>query len=243
MQSPTPKRTRVIGIPVGIVALIALLLLGISPLARAGGAQSNATRMMQAASVVGLWHLDETSGTTAFDSSGHGHNGAISGPVTLGVPGKVNTAYSFVPKGTVVVPDAPDLRPGTGRIVVSYFVKLTSPPPSGTDYDIFTKGDTTTSGGQIKLEVQRNGQASCMFRGALGQRQLQAGPNVIDGKWHKVTCKRAGNQIVEVVSGTSFSVTQATGAITNTAEVRIGSHLGGGDWYNGVLDEVSYAIG
>ncbi|HEX2421872.1 MAG TPA: hypothetical protein VHN56_01795, partial [Actinomycetota bacterium] len=55
-------------------------------------------------SVVGLWHLDETSGTTAFDSSGNGNNGAISGPVTLGVPGHLNTAYSFVPKSTVIVP-------------------------------------------------------------------------------------------------------------------------------------------
>jgi hypothetical protein len=82
-----------------------------------------------------------------------------------------------------------------------------------------------------------------MFRGSLGQRQLQAGPNVIDGKWHKVTCKRVGNQIVETVSGSSFSVSQATGAITTTDEVRLGSHLGGGDWYNGVLDEVSYSIG
>ena len=243
------------------VTLFALLLLAFSPFARAGSSSQFSVGSFPASSAplavagdpsvepaippspVGLWHLDETSGTTAFDSSGRGHNGAISGPVTLGVPGKVNTAYGFTPKSTVIVPDAPDLRPGTGRIVVSYFVKLTTPPPSGTDYDIFTKGDTTTSGGQIKLEVQRNGQASCMFRGSLGQRQLQAGPNVIDGKWHKVTCKRAGNQIVETVSGTSFSVTQATGAITNTAEVRIGSHLGGGDWYNGVLDEVSYAIG
>ena len=64
-------------------------------------------------SAVGLWHLDELSGTTAYDSSGHGHNGAISGPVTLGVPGELNTAYSFVPKSTVIVPDAPDLEPGT----------------------------------------------------------------------------------------------------------------------------------
>ena len=242
MQSPPRKPTRVVGRPVALVAFTALLLLGLSPLARAGGAGSDARTAARAASVVGLWHLDERSGTTAFDSSGRGHNGAISGPVTLGVPGKVNTAYSFTPKSTVIVPDAPDLRPGTGRIVISYFVKLTTPPPSA-DYDIFTKGDTNTSGGQIKLEVQQNGQASCMFRGSLGQKQLQAGPNLIDGKWHKVTCKRAGNQIVETVGGTSFSVTQATGAITNTAEIRFGSHLGGGDWYNGVLDEVSYSLG
>jgi len=28
-----------------------------------------------------------------------------------------------------------------------------------------------------------------------------------------------------------------------TDPIRLGSHKGGGDWYNGVLDEVTYSIG
>jgi hypothetical protein len=193
-------------------------------------------------SVRGSWHLDELSGTTAHDSSGHGHDGTISGPVTLGVPGKVNTAYSFVPKSTVIVPDAPDLRPGTANITVSYWLKATVPPQTG-DYDMFVKGDANSSGGQIKLEVQQNGQASCMFRGALGGRQLQAGPNVVDGQWHQMICQRTGNQIIETVDGGTHALTKATGSISVTAPVRLGSHENGGDWYRGVLDEVTYSIG
>ena len=108
---------------------------------------------------------------------------------------------------------------------------------------MFTKGDASSSGGQIKLEVQPNGQASCQFRGALGARQLQAGPNVVDWQWHKVICVRDGNQIVETVDGATFSVTKATGAITVTDPIRLGSHKNGGDWYRGLLDEVSYSIG
>lgn len=230
MDGPKISFFNLVGSVALALGLLAPFVLVLSPLARAS------------ITVIGSWHLDEKSGTTAFDSSGRGHDGLISGPVTLGVPGKIGTAYSFVPKGTVVVPDTPDLRPGTQRIIVSYFLKLTTPPPSA-DYDIFTKGDTNSRGGQIKLEVQPNGQASCMFRGSLGQKQLQAGPNLIDGKWHKVICKRVGDQILEIVGGTTYSVTQATGAITNTDEIRLGSHLGGGDWYKGVLDEVSYSIG
>jgi Concanavalin A-like lectin/glucanases superfamily/Fibronectin type III domain len=207
-------------------------------------APSNAatTPPLPQSSVVGLWHLDETSGTTAYDSSGHGHDGAISGPVTLGVPGVSGTAYSFVPKSTVIVPNASELVPGTARITISYWMNATTPPPSA-DYDMFTKGDASSGGGQIKLEVQPNGQASCQFRGALGARQLQAGPNVVDGQWHKVICVRDGNQIVETVDGATFSVTKATGAITVTDPVRLGSHKNGGDWYRGILDEVSYSIG
>lgn len=198
-------------------------------------------------SVVGLWHLDETSGTTARDSSGHGHDGSINGTVTLGVPGEVNTAYRFVPKSNVIIPNASDLIPGTANITISFWLKATTKPTTG-DYDMFTKGDADTKGGQIKLEVQQNGQASCAFRGSSGEKQLQAGPNVVDGQWHHVICQRAGSQIIETVDGANFSVTKATGAITVTAEIRLGSHLGarplgGGDWYSGALDEVSYSIG
>jgi hypothetical protein len=208
----------------------------------AGGVALNTTA--SSSSVVGLWHLDETSGTTAFDSSGNGNNGAISGPVTLGVPGHLNTAYSFVPKGTVIVRNASDLVPGTATITISYWLKATTLPCcNGIDYDMFTKGAGSSRGGQIKLEVQENGQASCAFRGSLGKKQLQAGPKVVDGQWHQVTCVRDGTQIVETVDGKSFSVTKATGAITVTDPIRLGSHKGGGDWYKGVLDEVTYSIG
>src|SRR6478736_4976495 len=236
-QGSKPERSRLVRRPAGGAALCVLLLLTLSRPARA-------TSLAQSP-VVGLWHLDELSGTTANDSSGHGHNGAITGPVTLGVPGEINTAYSFVPKSTVIVPDAPDLQPGTADVTISYWLNATTLPPccNGVDYDMFTKGDHSSRGGQIKIEVQENGQASCMFRGALGGKQLQAGPNVVDGHWHQVICQRIGTQIIETVDGSSFSTTQATGAITVTDPIRLGSHKNGGDWYNGVLDEVTYSIG
>ena len=81
-----------------------------------------------------------------------------------------------------------------------------------------------------------------MFRGALGGKQLQAGPNVVDGHWHQVICQRIGTQIIETVDASSFSTTKATGAITVTDPIRLGSHKNGGDWYKGVLDEVTYSI-
>src|SRR3954468_298451 len=194
------------------------------------------------ASVVGLWHLDESQGTTAKDSSGKGHDGRIIGPMTLGVPGKLNTAYKFVPKSAISVPDAPDLRPGKANISISYWMKATTPPANG-DYDIFVKGEAGSSGGQIKLEVLPNGQALCMFRGSLGKKGLQAGPALLDGRWHHVTCQRKDNKIIQTVEGEAHSVTKATGSITVGTEIRIGSHMGGGDWYRGVLDEVTYSIG
>jgi Concanavalin A-like lectin/glucanases superfamily len=234
--------TRVVRIGAAIVLFIAALSVPSHTASAAGRVALNTTA--SSSSVIGLWHLDETSGTTAFDSSGNGNDGAISGPVTLGVPGHLKTAYSFVPKSTVIVPNASDLVPGTAKITISYWLKTTTLPCcNAVDYDMFTKGDGSSKGGQIKIEVQGNGQASCMFRGASGKKQLQAGPNVVDGQWHQVTCVRDGTRIVETVDGASFSVTKATGAITVTDSIRLGSHKGGGDWYKGVLDEVTYSIG
>jgi Concanavalin A-like lectin/glucanases superfamily len=230
-QGSLRRRCRLAGRAAGAFAIFVLGLLPVPLVARASS------------SVVGVWHLDEKSGTTAFDSSGNGNDGAISGPVTLGVPGHTNTAYSFVPKGTVIVPNASDLVPGTAKITISYWLNTTTLPRDTIDYDMFTKGDSSSKGGQIKIEVQPNGQASCQFRGSQGGKQLQAGPNVVDGRWHQVTCVRDGTRIVETVDGKSFSVTKATGSITVTDPIRLGSHKGGGDWYKGVLDEVTYSIG
>ena len=190
---------------------------------------------------VGRWHLDELSGTTAMDSSGLGNNGTNNGTVSLGSPGEFGTSYSFT-HGAVLIPNASSLKPGTVDITVSYWAKLTSLPTKG-DYDMVVKGDFTSSGGQIKLEIQQNGQASCMFRGSLGQKQIQFGPNLADGTWHHITCKRSGSQIIETVDGSSTSFTKATGAISNTDPVRFGSHENGSDWYVGALDEVSITVG
>jgi hypothetical protein len=222
------KRSGLLGKRAAILILFVLLSFSCPSLARA--------------SVVGLWHLDERTGTTAKDSSGRGHNGHISGPMTLGVSGKRNTAYRFTPKSAISVSDARGLRPRKASVSVSYWMKATIPPTSA-DYDIFVKGQRGSTGGQIKLEVQPNGQASCMFRGSLGSGELQAGPDLLDGRWHHVTCRRKGKQIIQTVDGQTHTLTKATGAIRVRTRIRIGSHLDGGDWYRGVLDEVTYSIG
>ena len=59
-----------------------------------------------AATMVGLWHMNETSGTTMKDSSGASRNGTLKGsPLpTVGLPGYLDRAYGFAPTGYVSVP-------------------------------------------------------------------------------------------------------------------------------------------
>ena len=285
------KRSRLVRRPAGAAALFVLLLLPLSPPARAnsshllpngsfqsgtsgwttsdaaltiasdGGVAGYAiyrddgasatpsdavTTAQPQSSAVGLWHLDELSGTTAFDSSGHGQQRCDQRPGHARGSGSSSTpptaSFPRAPSSSQMLPIS---NRGRRTITISYWLNSTTCPRAATaiDYDMFTKGDDSSKGGQIKIEVQENGQASCMFRGSLGGKQLQAGPNVVDGQWHQVTCDRIGTQIIETVDGSSFSTTKATGAITVTDPIRLGSHKNGGDWYNGVLDEVTYSIG
>jgi hypothetical protein len=64
------------------------------------------------------WNMDETSGTTMFDSSGNNNNGTLNGPVQVGVPGPTGhgTAYSFSGKSDVDVPYSPTLVAGSANI-------------------------------------------------------------------------------------------------------------------------------
>lgn len=54
--------------------------------------------------IVADYKLDETTGTTATDHV-NGHDGTASGTVTVGVAGKINTAYQFATDGLINIDD------------------------------------------------------------------------------------------------------------------------------------------
>jgi prepilin-type N-terminal cleavage/methylation domain-containing protein len=61
-------------------------------LGNAPGIALSTTWAPQSGSLIGIWHLDEASGTTLSDSSGAGNTGTVIGSATLDVPGKIKTA-------------------------------------------------------------------------------------------------------------------------------------------------------
>ena len=68
------------------------------------GMPLNSSWAPQSANLVGLWHLDETSGPTLSDSSTLGNTGSIIGSVTLGHPGKVKTSLEALSTGGFSAP-------------------------------------------------------------------------------------------------------------------------------------------
>jgi hypothetical protein len=126
-----------------------------------------------ASTVVALWHMNETSGTTMVDSSGHHNNGALHN-VTLGGGGFSGKAYSF--NGTssyVSVPSSASLNPGSANITISFYLSTTSLPKSG-DYDLVRKGAYPAQ--NYKVELLPSGQIMCTFQGSPEQRGLASHP-------------------------------------------------------------------
>ena len=180
-----------------------------------------------ATTTTALWHMDETSGTTAFDSSGNNNNGALTS-VALSSPGFDGTgrAYSF--NGTsskVLVPDSASLNPGSSSISVTVHVKFTVKPPPGVgDYDLVRKGKSI----YYKIEITNLGKARCQFHGSTASRGLVFGPDLSNGVWHTITCTKTGTQIIGVVDGTiTASRTVTIGSISNTTSLSLGGKCRG----------------
>ncbi len=214
-----------IGLVVAVVAASTMTALGASPTA--------------------VWHMDETSGSVARDSTGHGYDGAMQS-IKRGVPGVSGTGFEF--NGTssrIIVNDAPGLRAGDKDLVVTVNVSFTK-RPSG-DYDLIRKGLSSSSGGDWKIEIMPTSvgsQAYCYWKGSIASKSKTAGPDLADGRYHKITCEKHATTVALVVDGHRYSSTKTVGRIDNTAQLSIGAKAGsGGDWYKGRMDEVSVTIG
>ena len=210
------------------------------------------------AAVVADWPMDEPSGArTMNDASSLGgyNNGTVVG-VETGVPGlDGGSAYRFGGSSDyVTVPDDSALSPGTRRIVLSATIKIANHAMVDDSYDVVRKGIASTPGGYWKMEVNRRssspsvGRLRCVFKGILsGATKVQAmkiaGPDVVDGRTHRLQCIRDGSAVQAVVDGKVFGKSQSTGSISNTAPVYVGAKMPGDDVMQGDVDRVTVDIG
>lgn len=194
------------------------------------------------------WLLDETSSSTAADSSGNGNNGTNYNVVGNG------SGYTF--NGTnarVIVPNSASLNPGAANFSFGVTLTMTTGPASSkVTYDVLRKGLSTTSGGDYKLEIVNvNGKAEahCVIRSyrSNGTKVLASvvsgGASLADGQQHTVTCLKSSTGItVKVDARTPKTKTYAggLGSTSNTSKLGLGAKAEstastGFDWYKGVL--------
>lgn len=194
-------------------------------------------------SLVALWHMDETSGTTMYDAAGS-NDGTLYN-VHTGLAGSLGTAYGFDGSSSYVsVPSVDALNPGSANVRITIHLDTTGTPPAAPgDWDLIRKGYYESSGGEYSIELQHSGKASCTFKGSLGYTEdFSAGPALNDGHWHTIQCVKTPTAVELVVDGQLFSTSTTIGTIANTDPVIIGARPGS-DWTQGALDEASIQIG
>jgi concanavalin A-like lectin/glucanase superfamily protein len=197
-----------------------------------------------AATTVATWNMGD-SGSTMSDASGRGHPGTLHG-VTVKQAGISGSAFGFTRKPAyVTVPASADFAPGTGPFQLTVYLRTSVlPSASVEDYDIIRMGLSTTSGGDWKLEVLKNGVAYCGFRGSGGVASATSGRSVVDGAWHTVSCRRSATAVSVTVDGTATTLTGNRGSITSQATLYIGAKdTAGDDQYTGLVDSVTLTRG
>jgi hypothetical protein len=201
----------------------------------------------EAATTAALYHMSEIS--SLVDSSGYNNNGKTT--AITAASGSSGKGYHFNGSTSVAtVPNSSSLNPGTATLRLTAHVRFTKPPRPGGDYDLIRKGNAGTAGGEWKMEIfplssnPSSATAFCLFQDANTKTaSVRDTRNLADGAWHTITCAKTGSAVTVTVDGTSRSVAAKLGSISNSKPLVIGSQSGGGDWYNGDMDEVSVAIG
>ena len=195
--------------------------------------------VVQSHTPIGYWRLNETSGTTAADSSGNGRSGTYTGGYTL-----AQTTALVGDEGTAVT-----LNGTSGYVNI----------PSSTAFDVST---TFTLEAWIKPTavaiaqgvVNRQGwyclRIGSPSAGAYSVRDRNAqgpdfvGPPLTAGVWYHVVFAKPDNTLANsrlYVNGVAYAPSAVTGGwapLTGAFALQIGV-VDAGEFYGGVVDEVA----
>jgi hypothetical protein len=199
-----------------------------------------------------LWHMDETSVRTMYDSSPYAnHLTDMSASVVLGKPPIFSgTAYGFngIDSHVRALADYDSLDPGDQDIRISAWVRLVGPIQDDS-YDVVRKGLGTSVGGDWKMEIKNFqnlgavGKLKCSFRGSSARVSKMARPDIMDGAGHHLECIKTATSIIAVVDGRRYTKTVTVGTIANDGGVIVGAKVAGDDVFNGDIDEIQVDIG
>ena len=205
-----------------------LLTILLATLAAPAGAQGVATGL------IGSWKLNETSGTTAADSSPVGSDGTYLSGVGLAsstpLPGSGAVAAVFDGSNdhvTVANESAYDVN---GPFSVATWINVAA--FTKTWQAIFTKGDSAW-----RLSRNANSNTIHFACSGLNPNQVNGTKNVNDGRWHYVVGVYDGSSLTLYVDGVVDKSISCTGSpSTNNYQVEIGRNAqASGREFNGAI--------
>ena len=178
--------------------------------------------------IVGLWHLDETSGTTFKDSSGNGNDGTLTGGVTPGVFGNLGNAARFDGSSGYISASDAALPAGSSTRTISFWAK---PTIVDGNYHIVIEYGTMVANQLVGIGYDSSNRWYISQDGM----SLEAGA-ATSGVWQHVVAIFDGGTWSLYVNGTWAS----SGAMpTSTVLSALHFAYQPGYYYGGSLDEVA----
>ena len=147
--------------------------------------------------LVGSWHFNEGSGTTAYDSSGRGNNGTlVNGPSW--VDGKYGKALEFDGEDDLVsVPHHASLNFGAGDYTLEFWFKWRGTPRASGGF--ITKQGYWSVPTPFTFWGRPNSMLVGVGSGKEAQGEMRFNTGGEDGKWHHLVLTRTGETITVYV--------------------------------------------
>ena len=178
--------------------------------------------------LIGHWKLDETSGTSAADSSYFGNSGTMQNGLDAtndAVTGRIDQGLNFDGSDDEInLGNSDDLSfSGTSVFTISAWVK-----PNGIDYgNIVAKYGTTAASRQYAMYVSPSNAPRCLRE--VAPFNLEATTIMTAGQWYHIACSYDGTDLNIYVNGTLENSVAMGSTNTNSTNVFIGSNANTSD--------------
>ncbi len=185
--------------------------------------------------LVGRWALDESSGTTATDSSGFNNNGTLVNGPAWNSGGKLGGALSFDGVNDYVTLGNPaSLIPGS-TITLAGWMRLTD---ISVNRFVISKYDGLNPQTDTFLRYQAGTGVMC----SIGGTATTAAASVVTGQWYHVACTYDGSLIRVYLNGVQVKTAAKSGPIADEVGTAwlIGARTPAnpGAFMHGLLDDV-----
>ena len=183
----------------------------------------------------GCWHLDETNGTAAADSSGNGNNGTVNG-AAWNPQGKVNGCLSFNGVNNYVQVN----RDVSDDFSIAFWVQTMATGGTGTWRQGAGLVDGSVGAGASDFGTALAGNQFA-FGAGNPDTTLFSTTAINDGAWHYCVATRVqstGAMQLYVDGSLQASGAGPTTSLTAPAYLRFGGMQSGGGFLNGRLDEI-----
>jgi len=181
--------------------------------------------------LIAHWALDETEGSTAYDSAGSNDAFVIGGPVWLPSGGQVNGALQLDGVDDCVITDS--IR-NTTEGALSVFVWVRVGVPGQVVLSQIGRENwlcTDSSEGNLMTELKSAGRDGC---------SLISETAITDGNWHRIGFVWDGSNRTLYVDGVAVAEDTQDGleGSENSLYIGTGASMGPGTYWSGLIDDV-----